>query len=278
MATPPPSAAANEMAAISLTSKIPDFWTDQPRVWFIRTEATLAPQKLSDEAKFDLTVSKLSKDVVQQVTDILIEPPATKKFDALKARLLAIYEESANRQLQKLISEMELGDQKPSQLLRRMRELAKDKIPDNTLRMLWQGHLPSPIRAVLAVSDTKVLDNLSTIADNVFENTRATHAVNEIVQQQQQQSSSAKETESLIAEIAKLSCKVAALERSRPRFQRRWNSNTRARSASRNRSRDSSAKRRTPESPDWLCFYHHRFRSRAKKCEEPCAWKARAEN
>ncbi|XP_022834877.1 uncharacterized protein LOC111362435 [Spodoptera litura] len=50
MTNPHPSA-ASELAAITLTSKISEFWTDQPRVWFIRTEAMLAPQKLSDDAR-----------------------------------------------------------------------------------------------------------------------------------------------------------------------------------------------------------------------------------
>ena len=103
-----------------------------------------------------------------------------KKIDALKTRLLRIYEDSKNKQLQKLISEMELGDQKPSQRLRRMRELAKYKIPDDTLRILWQGHLPDAIRVVLAVSETKELDHLSSIADNVHETSRNVHHVNEV--------------------------------------------------------------------------------------------------
>lgn len=268
MATPQAhSSAATELAAITLTSKIPDFWTDQPRVWFIRTEAMLAPQKLSDEARYDIIVSKLGKDAIQQVTDLLIEPPPTKKYEALKARLLKIYEESKNRQLQKLISEMELGEQKPSQLLRRMKELAKDKIPDDTLRILWQGHLPSAVRAVLAVSDTKELEHLSTIADNVFETTRA-HAVSEISQTQQPAASS--DTDKILTEIAKINLKIADIEKSRTRRRYRWN-NSRSRSAS--RSRDPSTGRRTPNSPGWLCFYHHRFRAKALKCVEPCAWK-----
>ncbi|KOB64448.1 Uncharacterized protein OBRU01_24278, partial [Operophtera brumata] len=33
---------------------------------------------------------------------------------------MLVYEESAERQFQKLVSEMDLGSQKPSQLLRRM--------------------------------------------------------------------------------------------------------------------------------------------------------------
>ncbi|XP_052747099.1 uncharacterized protein LOC128199868 [Bicyclus anynana] len=263
-------AATSELAAITLSSKIPDFWTDQPRVWFIRTEAMLAPQKLSDDARYDLVVSKLNKEAIQQVTDLLIEPPPTKKFDTLKARLLKIYEESKNRQLQKLISEMELGEQKPSQLLRRMRELAKDSIPDDTLRILWQGHLPSSVRAVLAVSEIKELEHLSSIADNVYETTRTTHNVSEITQPP------TTDTDRILAEIAKLTVKVNELERSRSRSRpRRWNYD-RSRSAS--RTRDPSEPRRTPDSPGWLCFYHNRFRGKARKCTEPCAWKNQSEN
>lgn len=105
--------------AVALSTRLAQFWTDQPRVWFIRTEAILASQKLKDEAKFDIVISKLNKEVISQVTDILINPPITGKYEALKNRLLAIYEESHNRQIQKLISDLELSDQKPSQLHRR---------------------------------------------------------------------------------------------------------------------------------------------------------------
>ncbi|XP_075991279.1 uncharacterized protein LOC142986626 [Anticarsia gemmatalis] len=259
-----------ELAAITLTSKIPEFWIDTPRVWFYRVEAMLAPQKLADTAKFDIVVSKLSKEAIQQVTDLLMDPPAQNKFSALKTRLLAIYEESKNRQLQKLISEMDLGEQKPSQLLRHMRELAKDKIPDETLRMLWQGHLPSAVRAVLAMVDTKELDKLAAIADNVFETTTRAAHVSEVCQPQQPNTS--KDTEMLLAEIAKLSLKIEELEKLGTR-QSRWQSHNRSRSSSKNRSRGPSVGRRTPESPDWLCFYHNRCRARAKKCVDPCAWK-----
>lgn len=92
-----PTPARSEVESISLASRVSEFWPDQPRVWFVRTEAILGPQKLSDEARFDLVVQKLGKDVVNHVTDILINPPPTKKFDTLKQRLLAIYEESHNR-------------------------------------------------------------------------------------------------------------------------------------------------------------------------------------
>ncbi|KAL0821350.1 hypothetical protein ABMA28_005939 [Loxostege sticticalis] len=232
--------------------EFPEFWCDQPRLWFVQCEAILGPQKLSDEARFNLVVAKLGKDVIQQVSDILLKPPETKKFDVLKERLLKAYEESEIRQFQKLLSGMELGDQKPSQLLRRMKDLAREKIPDETLRIMWQGHLPSSVRAVLAVSESQDLENLAAIADKIMETSRP-------LQVAEVQSSTLSDSSFILAEIAKLSLKIRDMERSRNHFKRFNNNRSRSRSTSRAR----NMSRRTPDSPDWLSM----------KCVEPCAWK-----
>lgn len=260
--TSPATSNGAELATVTVSSRIPEFWCDQPRLWFVQCEAILGPQKLSDEARFNLVVAKLGKDVIQQVSDILLKPPETKKFDVLKERLLKAYEESEIRQFQKLLSGMELGDQKPSQLLRRMKDLAREKIPDETLRIMWQGHLSSSVRAVLAVSESQDLENLAAIADKIMETSRP-------LQVAEVQSSTLSDSSFILAEIAKLSLKIRDMERSRNHFKRFNNNRSRSRSTSRAR----NMSRRTPDSPDWLCYYHHKFRQRAMKCVEPCAWK-----
>lgn len=263
----PPMPPADVMA-ISLSSRIPEFWTDQPRVWFIRVEAILAPQKMGDDGKFDLVVSKLPKEVIMQLTDFLTKPPESGKFQALKAKLLTLFEDSKNRQIEKLIGEMELGDQKPSQLLHRMRDLARDKIPDDTLRVLWQGHLPSTLRAVLVVSETKDLDNLAVIADNVAEATKNT-SVAAIAQEPRGQTKEASDIASISAELAKINARLTHMERSRSR-ERQPSSRFRRYSRGRSRSRA-----RNPQSPNWLCDYHFRYRQRAHRCVPPCAWNSK---
>lgn len=202
---------------VSATSRISEFWTDQPRVWFFQTEATLFPQKMSDEAKFNIVVSKLGKTVIQQVTDILLKPPETKKYEALKERLLAIYDESETRRIQKLIEELDLGDQRPSQLLRRMRDLARDKISNETLRVLWQGHLPVSVRRIISVSDTQDLDNLAIVADKVLETASFSHVA--VVKTTPTSSTCSADTALLMAEIAKLTTKIENMEKSRYRNQ-----------------------------------------------------------
>lgn len=263
----PSTSGSAEIAVVSVSSRIPEFWTDQPRLWFVQCEAVLTPQKMSDAARFDMVVTKLGKEVVQQVSDILLKPPEVKKYDTLKERLLKVYEESEIRQFQKLLSEMELGDQKPSQLLRRMRELARERIPDETLRIMWQGHLPSSVRSVLAVSEVPDLDNLAAIADKVLETSRPSQVAE---MQATPVMSGTSDSALILAEIAKLSLRVRDLESER-KFMHNGNNRFRSRSRSKSRGRYSTT-RRSADNPDWLCVYHFKYHHRARKCVEPCAW------
>lgn len=251
------------MAAVTLSSRIPEFWTDQPDAWFCQMESTIAPQKLSDKAKFDLVVSKAGKQVIVQIRDLVRNPPADDKFGAVKERLMDIYQESETRQLQRLMGEMELGDQRPTQLLRRMRNLATDRMGDDTLRILWQNLLPPEVRGVLAVTDTHELDRLAVIADKVMETSRPIGSIAEVQQRSPQQ---ADPLANVLAEVAKISLRLAELESGRPRR----GPLPRQRSRSRSKSRERTMSKRRP---DWQCFYHFRFKEDARKCIPPCSWK-----
>lgn len=269
--TPPPlpGSATIELSAISLASKIPDFWQDQPRLWFLQVEAILAQQKAGDQSNYNMVVAKLGKEAIQQVADILEKPPEENKFSTLKARLLSVYEETEAKRLQQLMSDMELGDQRPSQLMRRMRDLARDKIPDDTLIYFWQGHLPPSVRAVVASADSKNLESLASIADKVME----TFKPNEVaaIQGSSRQLRQTSASDFITAELAKINNRISELAKSsvRGRSRERNSAQGRARSRSRNKSRSG----KTPNSPDWLCFYHYRYKTKANKCVQPCAWK-----
>lgn len=262
----------SEVVQITVSSKIPEFWQDQPRTWFIQVEAVLHNQRLTDAAKYHLIIAKLGKQVISQVTDILLNPPTENKYETLKTRLLSIYEESESRQIQKLIGEMDLGDQKPSQLLRRMRDLARDKVTDDTLSVLWKNHLPSSVRAVLAVTDTKDLSTLATIADKVMESMKPL-SVSAVSSDTPGVSS---DTTTIIAEIAKINLRLNNMERSRSRAKAHRDRGS-SRSWSRGRRSRGRTPRRTPKNEDWLCKYHYYYKDKANKCYQPCAWNKKAQ-
>lgn len=255
-----------EVSTISVVARIPDFWPEMPRLWFAQFESILKAQKQGDETKFHLVISKLSRESIQQIGDILLNPPSEQKYDIIKQRLLSIYEESAERQFQKLIGEMDLGDQKPSQLLRKMSELARNaNVADSTLHSLWLQRLPSSIRAVLMVSQDQKLDNLAVMADKIMENMKI-HEVSQV-----DASSSDFINNELLSQINKLSIEIAEIKSSfkfrgrQSRPYKRFRSNSRSRQGSRDRQHN-------------LCYYHYQFKEFARKCEPPCSWKPLQKN
>ena len=107
---------------------------------------------------FDYVIASLSLEIVFEIRDLLIRPPTDAPYDNLKAELVKRTAASEQRKLQQLISGEELGDRKPTQLLRRMQQLLGDHLgamPDNNafLKELFLQRLPSNVRIVLASAD-----------------------------------------------------------------------------------------------------------------------------
>lgn len=264
-----------EVANISLTLRIPPFWRDRPRLWFYSFEAATHDMKKGQARLAQMVIAQLDKQDIEQITDLLYNPPEKNFYDAIKNRLIEAYEESDSRQFQKLLSEMELGDQKPTQLLRRMKDLARSSIPDSTLRHMWTNHLPPHIRSVLAVSESfskqTATEELALLADKMMEQTREVAAITS----PPQSSTSQSDTQYLINEIRKLSLEIAELKARPPQ---QYN-NRRNRSRNRNNSPRTSRSRTRDGSPS-TCYYHRRFGAQAKKCTTPCTFKdnTKAEN
>lgn len=268
--TPPPVA---QLASINVTDRIPQFWTDMPRLWFAQFESAMEPQKQGDAAKFHLVISRLTRDALQQVSDLIFKPPTDNKYGALKQRLLTAYEESAERQFQKLVGEMDLGSQRPSHLLRRMSELAQNtEVPTEALQRLWISRLPGPLKAVLSVCQDQKAEKLAEMADKIMENLNSAEVATV-------SSTAATATTDMATVISGFTTELQELRREvneiRGRSRGRGNHGNRRRTQSRSR-----GPRRTPESPNWLCSYHYAYGTEARRCTKPCNWKenSRAEN
>lgn len=267
--------AKTEAAGISLTMRIPSFWRDRPRLWFISFEAATNDMKKGQAQLAQMVIAQLERQDIEQIMDLLYNPPETDQYKAIKERLISAYEESDSRQFQKLLSEMELGDQKPTQLLRRMRNLARDKVPDSTLRLMWTNHLPSHVRSVLAVSEsfsTKTeLEELALLADKMMEQTAVPEVA--VVQSSAPPPTSATQadTQYLINEIRKLSLEIAELKARPP--PPTYNNNNYRRSRYSSHHRSSSLSRNRDTSPSPFCYYHRRFKEQARRCTSPCSFK-----
>ncbi|XP_025158377.1 uncharacterized protein LOC112589413 [Harpegnathos saltator] len=123
--------------------KIPPFWKQQPALWFAQIESLFQIHRIrSDDGRYHLVIGALDFEAIQEIADILASPPVIDKYVTLKTQLLARFADSADKQLHRLLTDLELGNRKPSQLLRHMRTLAGDRMSQDILRVRWLALLP----------------------------------------------------------------------------------------------------------------------------------------
>uniref|UniRef100_A0A1X7UIG8 Peptidase A2 domain-containing protein n=1 Tax=Amphimedon queenslandica TaxID=400682 RepID=A0A1X7UIG8_AMPQE len=123
----------------------------------------------SQKIRYDYVVASLLPEVAVEVRDLVLKAPDSDQYDKLKEALIERTAASEQRRLQQLFTGEELGDSKPSQLLRRMEQLlgqAAEAAPA-FLKELFLQRLPSGVRMVLA--SAKVLAELALLADKVME-------------------------------------------------------------------------------------------------------------
>lgn len=246
---------------VSLQAKIPLFWREHPKIWFAQFEAAVSSNHLTEEQKYNLIIPMLERRDIEQISDIVLNPPENAKYKTLKTRLLSVYEESDSRQLQKLLSGLELGDQKPTCLLRKMRDLAGTMVKDEALKVLWMNQLPSQVRAIISVNTESSLNTLATMADKIMENI----GVNEVAAIAT--TSNISEITLLSKQIEKLTLEIDELKQFKYRNHRSMH---RSPFSSRSRSRSKSRNGKKPGDPDWQCYYHYKFGDKARNCQSPC--------
>ncbi|XP_038047637.1 uncharacterized protein LOC119721743 [Patiria miniata] len=259
MTTPSTSTTVNPpIAAVSL--KLPPFWPNDPLIWFMQVEAQFLTRGVtSEETRYAYVISSPQPSIAQEVRDILINPPSTQPFTVLKEELIKRTSESEKKRLQKLLTTEELGDRKPSQLLRRMQQLLGEcKLETSIFKQLFLQRLPGNVQLVLAsTADDVNIEQLAKLADKIVEVTPLPSHV-ATVTTGESSPSQATQFQQLAEQITLLQAQVSALS-SQP--QRR----------SRSQSRDRHRRTRSP-SPDTLCWYHRKFGANAHKCTKPCSF------
>lgn len=147
--------------------KLPEFWTEDPELWFARAEAQFATRDIkSGDTKFNYVVAALDNSTAAEVKHILVSPPAN-KYEALRKALMEAFAKSQAQKDAELLAISGLGDRRPTALLRKIQSLNSD--PDTLLRAFFLAQLPSDVRAVLAAMDSTNIEDLAKAADRVIE-------------------------------------------------------------------------------------------------------------
>mgnify|MGYP003481892114 FL=1 len=252
----------------SAVHKLPPFWTHNPKLWFIQIEAVFAlAGRTRDETKFQYVVANLDPQISEYVSHIIFNPPPNiTQYAAIKEALLGAFGESDELRIRKLLSGQPLDDNKPTQFLKKIKNLASGHIDDTVLKSIFLEQMPDQIRTILAVTDSP-LQVLAEQADTILEFlkptsicafspvesvlTTSTHSTNHI-------SISEVTLQQLSNQIRTLENKIENLKVNRGRSLSRESSSSRSRrSVSRN--------------CEW-CWYHNRFGENASKCTSPCSY------
>ena len=268
--TPPPSVASPTVAPVpsvtpaltisSVSAKLPSFWPGDVELWFSLCEAEFDACRITrQETRFGHIARTLPPEVAQEVRDLIVSRPTTDPYDALKDAVIKRTSVSEQRRLRELLSDEELGDRKPSQLLRRMRQLlGQRKFDDTLLRQLFLQRLPAQVQSILAVSkDSVSLEDMAELADRILD-----------VQPP--------EPPRTVAELSRdhLSERLSRLERMVERLTEQLSSTviaSRGRSSSRRRGKNHAHAKASSNPETELCWYHRKFGDKAERCVSPCA-------
>ncbi|GFV68590.1 retrovirus-related Pol polyprotein from transposon 297 [Trichonephila clavipes] len=192
----------------------------------------------SDDTKYSALVANLDAETLSYVSDIVLSPPNSDKYHTLSQRLIAQFSDSETQKIKKLLADLQLGDEMPSHLLRKMKELSNGQLQDDFLQSLWLQRMPPHIQTVLSAS-SEPLDKLAIIADKVSEVIGASSticAATTVPPPSQSSSCSVQPTmDSLARQIQELSLQVAELTRERNSSRHQRYSSDRRRSHSRSR-------------------------------------------
>ncbi|PIK61772.1 hypothetical protein BSL78_01326 [Apostichopus japonicus] len=257
----------SHVAAVAL--KLPPYWPNDPAVWFAQVQAQFMTRGItSEQTQFAYIVSALQPEIAQEVRDILMNPPTDTPYSHLKAELIRRTSVSEQKRLHQLLTQEELGDRKPSQLLRRMEQLlGSDKLDETIFKQLFLQRLPHHVQTILASSrDDMKVTQLADLADRIID-VGSTSTVSAVSTPSSPAPSCAcsSDLSQLRQQVDRLTFQVQSLT---THFRREGgrSPNRRPFRSDRQRSRSSSEKRP-------FCWYHWKHGAGALKCTPPCNFK-----
>lgn len=247
---------ANNVSAVAV--RPPPFWKDAPQLWFCRLESQFDLAGITlQKTKFNYVLSVLDGDLVRIVSDIIRNPHAEEPYNNLKSELIKRLSASEETKLNRLLSDLTLGDRHPSQLLREMRELGEGKVSEELLRSLWLQRLPDHSQAILSCNPGSLAE-LANCADKIMDVYNKPDIFACSTSNPQKSLSITDHLELLSKQIADLNSKIEPLL-----LERHSRSKSRKHFKSRSSSRGDVSN---------LCWYHKRFGLKASKCIKPCSF------
>ncbi|GBN03606.1 hypothetical protein AVEN_141230-1 [Araneus ventricosus] len=252
--------------------KMPPFYFGDPQLWFIMAETTFQlaiPKPITASAtKYNYCVAHLSPEAAAIVRDVITCPDKDDPYKQLKEELIKRCGESKSQEIRCLLAGEQLGDRKPTDLLRVMQRRAENhQISDTLLLELFLQQLPKNVQSILLAISPLNAAKAAEIADRIMEVTPP--EVSKISSSNSCEKVNNASQSELLEEIKALRKEVASLRRSRS-ADRRPRNNSRKRA-------DFRFRQRSPSQSNDVCWYHKTFNKNARKCIQPCSFSGNVE-
>ncbi|GFV97120.1 uncharacterized protein LOC103524116 [Trichonephila clavipes] len=102
-----------------------------------------------------------------------MNPDPVEPYEKARTELIKRSGESSHQEIRKLLIGEELGDRRPSELLRVMKRRAEShSVTDDLMLELFQQHLPTRVQSILAAISPLTLEKAAEVADRVMEVTQ----------------------------------------------------------------------------------------------------------
>jgi hypothetical protein len=164
--------------------RIPDFWPHGPTTWFRKIESKFRICNIRQSStKYDHLLSALPTDICSSINDSLteIDENAEDAYEQLKALLTSWYTMDGWARAFELHKFPEIGDMKPSEMMRQMKALLP---PDSTAGTYFMAtfllRLPADMIDHIISQDFKDCNKMAEYADKLYARRRgnAVAAVN----------------------------------------------------------------------------------------------------
>jgi len=122
-----------EVTAVSsnFNFQLPSFNAFNVKLWLSQVNSCLKLYNLKSEArKFSYVSSSLPVDVADKLSYLIVDPFEEEPYKKLCEAIKKEFAVTDNARITKLLEQCELSDMKPTQLLRKMRELAQKQVDD----------------------------------------------------------------------------------------------------------------------------------------------------
>ncbi|XP_017467423.1 PREDICTED: uncharacterized protein LOC108359867 [Rhagoletis zephyria] len=127
----------------------------------------------ADKQKTATVLAALAPNDLSQLGDVIAALPQNDRFDYVKQKIIEHFADSEQQWLNWVLSELPLGDKKPSELFFEMRRVAGNTLGDAALKSLWIKRLPEFAQPVVEASSGSAAE-YTKIADQQLNRVKST--------------------------------------------------------------------------------------------------------